>query len=377
MRTRDEVARAVSPLDAAQARSMLDAFAPVPPVVPVAIEDRLQAFVEARDETARQVDKLHPVDVAGWLKEALPASAPPEKPSPASWLADLWSRFWAVPAALALALAIIAFGPPSVLSRRSTASINLPPANQPNAVPLMTAQYSKDASVDTTATSAPTTNVPSVPAATASPVLVETLPPTPRPEIAPVLARSEIAASAVVGAVPKPPETVLATPTASPSVSVAQANPIPDLPKPVDEGKALPGQTAPSTSEPIQIATRTEVTPSPQQTLMRFSPVFRQVAHADGHSRFNLLDPFGPFLPEGHPLTRITTPLFSVFRVEQDRVEQSRLTSVLWNLYRQSSSPEERKYSLLFGAFQRKVNSNGKARTRLFWINFGRDRRPT
>ena len=81
-------------------------------------------------------------------------------------------------------------------------------------------------------------------------------------------------------------------------------------------------------------------------------PLFTERHDFDGNSRWQIFAPLEPLLPNNKSIERNYSPLWSLWRSEQNAKTDSSSQSVFWNLYRSESTPESRKCSLLFGLFQ-------------------------
>jgi hypothetical protein len=95
----------------------------------------------------------------------------------------------------------------------------------------------------------------------------------------------------------------------------------------------------------------------------------------NGNSRLQILALLEPILPGAHKIQRDYSPLWSLWRSENNPQTGAASQSLLWNLYRHDSTPAVRKTSMLFGLYQSQVNAQGK-RLRLFYIPFGKGKAP-
>ncbi len=98
-----------------------------------------------------------------------------------------------------------------------------------------------------------------------------------------------------------------------------------------------------------------------------FWPLYSHRHDFNGNSRLQVLAPLEPFLSTSKSIERDYSPLWSVWRSEQNAKTGATSQSLLWNLYRREATPAAKKYSLLFGLFQYQSGSEGK-RTRLFYV---------
>jgi hypothetical protein len=102
-----------------------------------------------------------------------------------------------------------------------------------------------------------------------------------------------------------------------------------------------------------------------------FWPLFTARKGLDGKERLQIFAPLEPLLPNNKSIERSYSPLWSIWRAEKNPETKASSESFLWNLYRHDTSPEQTKYSLLFGLFQ--YQSTAEARQyRLFYIPLGK-----
>jgi len=100
-------------------------------------------------------------------------------------------------------------------------------------------------------------------------------------------------------------------------------------------------------------------------------PLFTFKRELDGRSRLQVLSLLEPILPENSGVEQNLSPLWSIWRSEQNPKSGAASQSLLWNLYRRDATPDSKKCSLLFGLFQYQSAPDGK-RWRLFYIPFGK-----
>ena len=81
------------------------------------------------------------------------------------------------------------------------------------------------------------------------------------------------------------------------------------------------------------------------------------------------------FCPTSKSIERDYSPLWSLWRSENNPKTGATSQSLLWNLYRREATPDAKKCSLLFGLFQYQSGSEGK-RMRLFYIPLGGTKAP-
>ena len=93
------------------------------------------------------------------------------------------------------------------------------------------------------------------------------------------------------------------------------------------------------------------------------------VWHRDfiGNRRLQILALFETAMPDNRGIERNWSPLWSLWRSENNPQNGAASQSLLWNLYRSDTAPEFRKCSLLFGFFQYQSDSEMK-KLRLLYI---------
>ena len=96
-------------------------------------------------------------------------------------------------------------------------------------------------------------------------------------------------------------------------------------------------------------------------------PFFTWHRDLDGNSRLQILALLEPVLPDNRGIERNWSPLWSLWRAENNPKTGASSRSFLWNLYRTDITPDSKKISLLFGLFQ--YQSAGETnKLRLFYI---------
>ena len=75
--------------------------------------------------------------------------------------------------------------------------------------------------------------------------------------------------------------------------------------------------------------------------------------------------------PNNKSIERNYSPVYALWRSERNGKTGAASQSLLWNLYRRESTPQSKKFSLLFGLFQYESNTNGR-HWRLFYIPMGK-----
>ena len=106
-----------------------------------------------------------------------------------------------------------------------------------------------------------------------------------------------------------------------------------------------------------------------------FLPFFTWRRDFNGNRRLQILAPLEPILPGNKNIERDYSPLWSLWRSENNPRTGAASQSLLWNLYRRETTPAARKCSLLFGLFQYQSGSEGK-RMRLFYVPLNRTKVP-
>ena len=102
-----------------------------------------------------------------------------------------------------------------------------------------------------------------------------------------------------------------------------------------------------------------------------FWPFYTYRRDYTGKSRLQILALLEPFLSTSKSIQRDYSPLWSVWRSENDPRSGATSQSLLWNLYRREATPGAKKCSLLFGLFQYQSSPEGR-RMRLFYIPLGK-----
>lgn len=103
------------------------------------------------------------------------------------------------------------------------------------------------------------------------------------------------------------------------------------------------------------------------RTRTDFWPLFTHQRELDGRSRLQVLALLEPILPASKSIERNYSPLWSLWRSEQNPNTESSSQSLLWNLYRREVKGTTRKGSLLFGLFQYESTAE-KRHWRLFYL---------
>lgn len=96
-------------------------------------------------------------------------------------------------------------------------------------------------------------------------------------------------------------------------------------------------------------------------------PFFTWNRDFKGNERLQVLALLEPVLPGNRGIERNWSPLWSLWRAEDNVETKATSQSLLWNLYRRETAPAHKKVSLLFGLFQ--YECTGEAwQTKLFYL---------
>lgn len=96
-------------------------------------------------------------------------------------------------------------------------------------------------------------------------------------------------------------------------------------------------------------------------------PIMLHTRDFDGTTRLQLFAIAESFFPVSPGVERNWSPLWSIWRSENNPAAGKNSQSFFWNLYRRDASPGATKVSCVFGLYQYQSNSNGK-KLRLFYI---------
>jgi hypothetical protein len=96
-------------------------------------------------------------------------------------------------------------------------------------------------------------------------------------------------------------------------------------------------------------------------------PLFNWRRDFNGNRRLQIFAPVEAVLPNNRGVERNWSPLWSLWRSENNPAKGTASQSLLWNLYRRDTTPGGKKCSLLFGFFQYQSDSDMK-KIRLFYI---------
>lgn len=98
-----------------------------------------------------------------------------------------------------------------------------------------------------------------------------------------------------------------------------------------------------------------------------FWPLFTHKRDFSGRTRLQVLSVLEPLIPNNKSIERNYSPLWALWRSEENPEAHASSQSLLWNLYRRDVSQDSKKCSLLFGLFQYESGPSGK-RMRLFYV---------
>jgi hypothetical protein len=107
------------------------------------------------------------------------------------------------------------------------------------------------------------------------------------------------------------------------------------------------------------------------QTRIDMWPFFTWHRDFHGNTRLQVLALVEPALAENPGIERNWSPVWSLWRAENNARTGASSRSLLWNLYRRETSPDHRKVSLLFGLFQYQSDRE-MSRTKLFYVPISR-----
>ncbi len=96
-------------------------------------------------------------------------------------------------------------------------------------------------------------------------------------------------------------------------------------------------------------------------------PLFTWHRDFNGNRRLQILAPIEPVLPGSSGVERNWSPLWSLWRAEDNPRTGAASQSLLWNLYRYDTKPGAKKCSLFFGLFQYQSSAESK-KLRLLYI---------
>ena len=99
-------------------------------------------------------------------------------------------------------------------------------------------------------------------------------------------------------------------------------------------------------------------------------PFFIWHREFNGDRRLQIIAPLEPAVPDNPGIERNWSPLWSVWRSEDNAKTGANSQSLLWNLYRRDAAPEHKKISAFFGLYQYQAEAEEKS-LRLFYFPVG------
>jgi hypothetical protein len=99
-------------------------------------------------------------------------------------------------------------------------------------------------------------------------------------------------------------------------------------------------------------------------------PLFTHRHDHNGNERLQILAPLEPFLPANKSIERNWSPVWSIWRSEQNPTTGASSQNFLWNLYRHETGTNGTRTSALLGLVQHRSEEQG-GRWRFFWWPFG------
>ena len=106
-----------------------------------------------------------------------------------------------------------------------------------------------------------------------------------------------------------------------------------------------------------------------------FWPLFMHRREFDGRTRLQVLSVLEPLTQGSHKVDREFSPLWALWRAENNPRTGNSSQSLLWNLYRRDQFNAGKKTSLLFGLFQYESTADEK-RMRVFYVPVGGHAQP-
>jgi hypothetical protein len=100
-----------------------------------------------------------------------------------------------------------------------------------------------------------------------------------------------------------------------------------------------------------------------------FWPLYTWRKERNDSTRLQILAPLEPLLPSNKNVERVYSPVWSLWRQENNPKSGASSKSLLWNLYRSEKRPEYSRQSILFGLFHREKTAE-RTHWRLFFIPF-------
>lgn len=104
-----------------------------------------------------------------------------------------------------------------------------------------------------------------------------------------------------------------------------------------------------------------------------FWPFFTWRKDHQNLERLQVLSLLEPLLPNNKSIERLYSPIWSIYRQEENPITGAASKSLLWNLYRFERRPGFRKHSFFFGMFGREETEE-RTKWRIFYIPFTREK---
>jgi hypothetical protein len=99
-------------------------------------------------------------------------------------------------------------------------------------------------------------------------------------------------------------------------------------------------------------------------------PFFTWHRDAAGSQRLQIFAPVEPVVPDNAGIERNWSPLWSLWRAEDNATNGHKSRSLLWNLYREETTPDHQNSSLLFGLFRYKQEGEFKQLRCFYGLTF-------
>jgi hypothetical protein len=96
-------------------------------------------------------------------------------------------------------------------------------------------------------------------------------------------------------------------------------------------------------------------------------PFFMWHHELNGDTRLQVLTPLEPLVPDNPGIERNWSPLWALWRSENNAKTGATSQSLLWNLYRRDTAPDYKKVSAFFGLYQHEAEPDAQS-LRLFYI---------
>jgi len=89
-------------------------------------------------------------------------------------------------------------------------------------------------------------------------------------------------------------------------------------------------------------------------------PFYAYRRDLDGSERWQVLAVLDPFFPNNRSMPREYSPLWFLWRCEENHKTGATSRSLLWNIYRRDETPQSKNFSLFFGLFQYQSGVEGR-----------------